>query len=267
MLKRSVGPILISIFFLSALGMAIPAHGAEVFSRVQGKVLLEKRTTIVPLVDGVEATAICRPVAPCSHPSTYWSFVVLDGMTKYELVHPFASGQANRPEFVEINGVAIRPGSEVEVEGTVEVLSPTYGVISEVTNIRLVRGFQMNLPQDMGTSAFWKLDQSGWECHGPDAAVSARIWYGKNSPNEDEAFHFSISMNQAFADIGRVQIKRTQGSVIYSAQALAAEAVLMIQHDTQRIRDFPSILMLSRGFPFTGNLQMACSPSWVPSGF
>lgn len=257
---------------------------AEMFGAIQGKVQFQKRSTVVPMSGGEFTTESLCTSEKCPKSNPYWAVVIVQGDTVYELNQAFAFGKSRAPEYVQIENVLIRPGVEVYMEGTVETISPTYGIIGDVKVVTLVDGEKVLMRRNPGgTEYVWNLDAAGWSCqsYDTDGSVSARIWYGRRTNQEPEAFHIRVTAKsfensvvvEHVIDLGNVQVRDVAGKLSFESKAPQADASLAIHKNPSQLRNFPATLRVSNVaksnediFPFEGDVSMFCNPSMFPEG-
>ena len=105
--------------------------------KVKGKVSFERRATIVPLGDvqgGQESQMMCEN-AICAKSEPYWVLVILQDKVKYELQEMFNLGSESPPESVLVSGAIIRPGTQITLEGRIQLIAPGYATIRDIRRI------------------------------------------------------------------------------------------------------------------------------------
>lgn len=134
MLQWNVGMFSV---FLALQCVSVPAQarqpGQGEWDVVTGEVVFEARSTIVPMV-------VCKPGEECPKSVPYWVVVLTRDGVKHEIAQPFAKGQKQIPESVEVSGVVVRPGTRLLVEGLIRAISPRYAIIAEISRVDVLAG-------------------------------------------------------------------------------------------------------------------------------
>ncbi|MBC7692075.1 MAG: hypothetical protein H7222_09915 [Methylotenera sp.] len=112
-----------------ALPEANPEVPLTTRATVSGKVTFERRWTIVPMI-------MCQPQSlPCVKSHPYWVLTVTQDGVKYQLDTVYALGNENAPEAMNVNGALIRQGSQVSLEGRIQLISQGFAVISDLNRV------------------------------------------------------------------------------------------------------------------------------------
>lgn len=125
-------------FMLTATGPDAAASDTArhpwINAQFSGQVDFERRSTVVPM-DGVGAMYVCGGDSglPCETSKPYWVVVIHDRYVDYEIAKIYNMGEKSAPEDVEIAGVVVRPGTQIEVEAVVEPIFSDYVIVREVT--------------------------------------------------------------------------------------------------------------------------------------
>ncbi len=280
MTKRTETCFLILCLTVATLFSAVRASAAEetigvaALMTVRGTVRFEKRSTVVPMINDLLADALSATLpfcdgGNCPRSNPYWAVTVNDGKRLYELHQPFAIGSLRAPSFVEINGVILRPGAEITVEGSIESLSETYGIISDVKSISVLSS--PGLPGLEMVGSIYGAESSGWNCQStedPNNGVDAWIWYGRETRRSRESFHLRVvikrlinigRIQQGVTDISNVQMSQVAGNIVYQGSVDDTAATLAIQRNSPQIRNYPSRLAISSMQGALG-ARMLCSP-------
>ncbi|OFZ55730.1 MAG: hypothetical protein A2428_00085 [Bdellovibrionales bacterium RIFOXYC1_FULL_54_43] len=210
---------------------------------ITGQVTFEKRATVVPM-------AICEK-EPCAQSQTYWSVLVNSGGTIYELSQAFEVGRSIAPRSVAVAGVMVHPGVHVAIEGTVDVITPNYAIISEVNDARIISssGSSQDAPQALISPVSY-----GWKCESDepfDSKVYVEVYY-TGEVNDEERYELKILANHSGEDIfypvaefEHATVKSQRGLVTYHASSSTASAVLVIDGSSDSATDLPAHLTLS----------------------
>lgn len=270
---------------VAVLFSAAGTHAADdtfeiaAMTTVRGTVRFEKRSTVVPYIENMmtEVVNSAMPVCTddyCPRSNPYWAVIVDDGQHEYELHQPFAIGESRAPNFLEINGVKVRPGFQVAVEGSIETISPSYGIISDVTKISVlsakVMPGQARLEADYGTALAY-----GWSCmslEDPFNGVNAYVWYGRKSRSENFGFHLRViakriydlaHLHQGVTDISYLQMKQVSNNIVYQGAVDDTAATLAIQRVSPQVYNYPSNLRIS-SIQGSMGVRMFCNPMPMP---
>jgi hypothetical protein len=270
---------------IAAAISVVPAYASEptveasAMATVRGKVSFQRRNTVVPFSEGfigetlnLAAESFCNGFG-CPQSSPYWAVIVDDGTRRYEFHEAFALGASRAPQFVEIRGVAVHPGAEIAVVGSVEPVSPTYGIISEVRNVSLISNrYEAYAPM---LDSVYGVEDTAWNCassEDQDHSVTAYVWYGRRSIQENETFHLRVIAKrtndpvhlQGVTDISNVQLKQYSGNIVYEGAIDDTSASLAIRRNSPQIHTYPSSLTISSAQGSLG-VRMYCSPIVYPS--
>jgi hypothetical protein len=247
---------------------------ASTVTTVRGKVLFEKRNTVVPYGGDLfhaisELLPFCDSMNNCPRSSPYWAMLVDDGQRQYELHQPFAMGSSRAPESVQIGGVVLHQGNQVSVEGSIETISDSYGIISEVKSISILSNATLGTQNYL--QSIYGAEGTGWTCvssDNPSYGVDAYIWYGRQNRTENENFHLRViakrlndlaHLQQGVTEIGNVRMRQVAGNIVYEGEIDDTAATLAIRRDSPQIRNYPSSLSVST---LQGSLgvRMLCNP-------
>lgn len=263
-----------SLFLTTVTYASANTIEASSLTTVRGTVRFEKRNTVVPMANGLIADALDMTASfcdgdNCPRSNPYWAVIVDDGHRQYEMHQPFALGAKRAPMFVQIGGVILRPGTEISLEGSIESISESYGIIADVKSISVISS--PALPgQDM-VGSIYGMEGPGWNCLGsenPGAGVNALVWYGRQSIMSNESFHIRVVVNkmidtnrvqQGVTEINNVQLMQLAGSLVYQGAVDDTAATLAIQRNSPLIRNYPSTLSVSSSQGGMG-VRMLCSP-------
>jgi hypothetical protein len=265
---------LASLFSASGTYASVNSIESSSLTTVRGTVRFEKRNTIVPMGDNLIAEALDMSVSfcdgdGCPRPSAYWAVIVDDGRRQYEMHQAFAVGAKRAPMFIQINGVMLRPGSEIALEGSIESISESYGIISDVKSISVISN--PKLPGQGMTDSIYGMEGPGWNCASNDYSsqgVNALVWYGRQSVMSNESFHIRVvvqkmidtnRVHQGVTDINNVQLMQVGGSLVYQGAVDDTAATLAIQRNSPMVRNYPSTLSVSSARGGMG-VRMLCSP-------
>ncbi|HLE00435.1 MAG TPA: hypothetical protein VJB59_09250 [Bdellovibrionota bacterium] len=213
---------------------------------ITGQVTFEKRATVVPM-------AICEK-EPCAQSQTYWSVLVNSGGTIYELSQAFEVGRSVAPRSVAVAGVMIHPGVHVAIEGTVDVISPNYAIISEVNDARIISSSGSSESSEDAPQALISPVSYGWKCESDepfDSKVYVEVYY-TGEVNAEERYELKVLANHSGEDIfypvaefEHATVKSQRGLVTYHASSSTASAVLVIDGSSDGATDLPAHLTLS----------------------
>jgi hypothetical protein len=288
MTNRNGSDVGIMPSFLGTLCLAVAmifsaseAHAADnnfeiaAMTTIRGTVHFEKRNTVVPLNDNPTHEVVNTALPGCydglcPRSSSYWAVLVDDGQHLYELHQPFAIGAARSPSFIEISGVKIRPGFEVAIEGSVDEISPNYGIIADVKSISVLSS--KVLPgQGRLESQYQTTLSYGWNCVGlkdPFNGLNAYVWYGQRKPSEGFGFHLRVTakqiddqvpLRQGVTVIYDLQMRHLSNGIVYRGAASDMAAILAIQGAAAQVGTYPSNLKISNT-QGSLNVPMFCSP-------
>lgn len=222
---------------------------------VQGKVSFERRATVVPLT-------VCDNGRPCYESKPYWSMLIASETGKFELDQAFALGSHNEPDAVEMAGVTIRPGFQVEVEGRVERITRDYAIVSEVKNINVLEKGPSEVVSEVSTFIaapdVLSPANSGWDCRSSELEygrlrVHVRYEAGLHADESAEGFTIRVLEKsqdglrfREVASIKSIEMRKTANGLRYVGGNPRASADLTIQHSSESIFDSPAWLTLTR---------------------
>ncbi len=156
------------IALMSVVGMAgvAQADGYEVgdAASVQGLVHFEKRYTFVPY-------GYCQGLAKCPQSQPYWSAVIATPTAKFEIDQVFYEGQTRAPDSVQLNGRAVKTGTILKVDATVEYASSDYYIIGSVRDVNVV----MEYVDNIDIYSF-----PNWSCRGQldrTTEIQVAVWF------------------------------------------------------------------------------------------
>jgi hypothetical protein len=242
----------------AALAQVDPlAPGPGDYTTVTGTAAFERHQTWVPLAhcddEGEENCVRAKP---------YWSLVLHSTGIRYELAQMFAEGSAEAPESIELASTVIRPGSQLAITARVQLISRSYGVLTDVKAVNIVMDTRVRPP-------FY-----GWSCHSLELPrpiyvdvflnmgehrYSMRVLSAGDTP--DQPLRTIASFHRVSLDI--------QGGVIrFSGATRRFVAELSIDKRDGRVRDLDSLLRVNRtilsgraGLPLETLVRLACNPT------
>lgn len=114
------------LFSLMVMGLRAAYAGGQVGELIfrQGVVVFEKHFTLVPF----EICDVAR-YCPKSHP--YWVVSVLADGERYQIDQRFHEGESDAPEWVEFDGLQIRPNKMLSFEGRVEYVGSDFYLLDQ----------------------------------------------------------------------------------------------------------------------------------------
>lgn len=248
--RGSVSIMLKSAFVFLVAVLAISALGAEAYRTdndvievkeiITGRISFEKRTTIVPL-------ALCVD-RDCRKPEIYWSVVISNSETRFEVDRTFGLGQKQVPETLEIAGTTLRPGDLVELEGDVKPVSRDFALVSDVKRITIVEESHPEME-------ILPLDYS-WMCQSPEEA-SPQFYVNVRFQREERyesRYLMSIAVAKVaddvsyfpLAEIENVQSELHEDRLTYFGTNGEISARLSIDKGEDRFLDAPSTLIFNR---------------------
>lgn len=246
-----------AVFFSLVFGLiTIHASASAVveemdYSRVQGKVSFEKRSTIVPLNDPM---SICSDNQPCVKPRPYWTVVVSSRKSRFELDQTFALGSERAPEAIEVSGLVIRQGSQVAVEGRVQHVTPNYAIVSDVRSVELVLDSRLrpavaSIRPSIDSTA--PVDSS-WMCRseiGLEAEFQTHVWF--ESVRGVEQFKMAIlsRSDEGLKELARINdlgFSSERNNLIYKGATGGISAELAIHQFEEAFFDLPGVLKLTK---------------------
>ncbi len=138
---------------------------------VTGRVSFERRLTVVPL-----SRAFCLSPLKCGEQGIYWVMTIEDSDRKYVLEQPFAIGQDDQPEFVELSGVLLRQGTRVNILGHAVLSSDMTAILKQIDRLTLV----MDLARGAGLASQGirkelGADKGGFFCK--NDRIAAKLFY------------------------------------------------------------------------------------------
>ncbi|OFZ19727.1 MAG: hypothetical protein A2X94_16875 [Bdellovibrionales bacterium GWB1_55_8] len=213
---------------------------------VLGKANFERRSTVVPM-------AVCE-AEPCAKPTIYWSLVLIDGGVRYEVNQIFALGSRTQPSSIEIAGVRVNLGAQVEIEGRVQALGSDYALVSDVNKATI-------LPDDVESNETPQVQQLflpmayGWTCLSQEERVPLQV-HILYSGNQAGADRFEIHVGQirstsikpvatALDAIQNVDEER----IIFRGKGDSGVLQVLIDRTQERFNDLPAFLTMSKGDP------------------
>lgn len=225
-------------FVWLVLALVSEVRAAENYSQISASVSFERRSTVVPL-------CVASGELRCPKPERYWSIVFVGEKVRYELDQIFAMGSRTAPEFLELEGVLLRPGTRVILEGLVEPVSEDYAFLSKIRDLNLVMDQRANshvvYPQ--------------WECSGvvdDQTHVAAQVWYS-GTGRAAKAYKLQVSaenqqgrrMDLAF--LQDVTVSSDQDWLTYrGATSLVSADLAIHQAGAAGTQKLPGILKLAR---------------------
>jgi hypothetical protein len=268
---------LAATMIFSAAGALAADNNYEIaaMTTIRGTVHFEKRNTVVPFSDN-ETSEVVNSALPgcedglCPRSNPYWAVLVDDGQHLYELHQPFAIGEVRSPKFIEVNGVKIRPGFEVAIEGSVDEISPNYGIIADVKSISVLSSKVLPAQGRLETQYQTSLSY-GWNCVGfkdPFNGLNAYVWYGQKKPTDSFGFHLRMTakqiddhapLRQGVTVIYDLEMKHFAKGIVYQGAASDMAAILAIQGASAQVGTYPSSLKISNT-QGSLNVRMFCSP-------
>lgn len=255
---RKVGmiSISISIFMIGALNIfgSAFAHseGSPREMRVTGEVSFERRATIVPF-------RLCES-EPCARSTVYWSVIVHSQGVDYELDQTFNSGEENPPEAIELQGVVLRPGTRVAMDGKVELVARGYAILMDLKKVDIVMDYVL---------------LGGWNCSTPDLVGTTKLWvdvWFQNEIQSGPTHQMRISGEQnrvrsVWARLGASQLKDDEKFLAYKGVSLSLSAELEIHKRSKKAGKFQAKLVLqdltsdeANQAPLTSVYRLECSP-------
>jgi hypothetical protein len=274
----------VAVLFSTAAGASVSDDTFEIaaMTTVRGTVHFEKRNTVVPYFNGMSADVVNSAMPVCSEDfcprsNPYWAVIVQDGQRLYELHQPFAIGATRAPNFVEVSGVKLRPGFEIALEGSIESISESYGIISDVKSISVLSSRSMPGQGSLAATYGYGVQMAyGWSCaslEDPYNGLNAYVWYGRKSHADGLGFHLRViakkisdlaNLHQGVTEISYLQMKQTSSNLIYQGSASDLAAILAIQKTVSpQISNYPSSLRISNMQGSMG-LRMYCNPIMMP---
>jgi hypothetical protein len=272
----------VAVLFSTAAGASVSDDTFEIaaMTTVRGTVHFEKRNTVVPYSDSIAGNEFSSVLPVCNEnfcprSNPYWAVVIADGQRQYEFHQPFAIGASRAPNFVEVSGVKLRPGFEIALEGSIDSISDSYGIISDVKRISVLSSRPMpgleRLEAGYGVQMAY-----GWSCaslEDPSNGLNAYVWYGRRSHTDGLGFHLRViakriadlaNLHQGVTEISYLQMKQTTANLIYQGAARDLAATLAIQKTVSpQINNYPSSLRISNLQGSMG-VRMFCNPFMMP---
>ncbi len=235
-----------SFMFLFAI-LVQSSFAADDLSVVTGQVRFERRFTRVGeiLCDG----------APCQRSESYWSIVIMSGQSRYLLRDNFNFGSLLAPESVELEGVTLRLGSIIKVEGRVEAAAPNLYELRDIRTVSLVRDL-------------------GWFCKNSKEAnpkLIARIWY-ESVDGASGSYKINVQSvkDRAFSPVAFVSHAYFTGQSnewTYGGQSGSKVIRLGIKQPTSDSASIPASLMISGRFSeATEAFDMRCFRTTLSPG-
>jgi hypothetical protein len=118
----------------SSFSEAAAESDITTIATVKGTAAIERRSTVVPLLACEEE----MDSVPCLKSHPYWVLTLVQDGVKYQLDTIYAMGKEERPDYVDVSGAIIRPGSEILLEGQIQLISPGFALIRDLKRIDLV---------------------------------------------------------------------------------------------------------------------------------
>jgi len=249
------------VFCIAVLGITALAseayqnEGADIqlTQIISGKTVFEKRTTVVPM-------ALCTR-EPCRKPEIYWSLVVYNQETHYEVNQIFGIGSRTPPAKVALAGAEIHEGTLVEIEGRVNPISREYAIVSEISRAEVIDGSE---PMDPAASNILS-DAYSWMCQSP-SGESPRIYANvrylrdqKQTRPDEKNYYMAISMCKnpdglsflPIAELENVKSSHDDLQITYTGgdqgdgQGHGMMVELTIEKNPDRMFDLPAKLTLT----------------------
>jgi len=243
------------VFCIAVLGItalaseAYRSDGADIQINqiITGKTVFEKRTTVVPMT-------LC-PGEPCRKPEIYWSLVIYNEETRYEVNQIYGIGSRIPPTKVEVAGSEIREGEIVEIEGRVNPISRAYAIVTEISRAAILEN-----PEEMEMTSNLMSDAYSWMCQSPTGDThriyaSVRYMHERDSSSGTEPrYYMAISMARGsdelsylpIAEIENVKSSFDETRIVFTGGDDHRKVELTIDKSSDRMFELPSKLTLSK---------------------
>jgi hypothetical protein len=226
MKRTSVFLAMVSVF-VSAVAWANSIESIPV--TVTGQVKFERRYTMV-------AGPHCGE-GPCARSQSYWSVVVQSGDANYLIAPRLNEGEAQVPQYVEVAGVPLKPGSIIKVVGNAVSSSARLFRLTDIKTVTLL----MDL---------------GWACHTSkqnDPNIYVRLWYSAQDAAENGTFKIRVQQftenaiyQLAYIDHARFAAQNTGFAFVGTSPSVNVELSPEPGQQTVPQKKFPATLRISQ---------------------
>jgi hypothetical protein len=222
----------IAVFLISASAAASNADWIE------GIVTIEKRATIVASDPGC---------TECQKSKPFWALVVRQPKKTFELNEMFFLGNEDAPPAVELAGISIQPGAEIQLRAEVAADYGQYAFVGKVEQVRVVR--EVTIPET-----------PVWTCrsrNGSDVDLIVEI-YDKARDSRARQFEmrvFTLSA-EGLRQIDRFRDVRTAISLergFFAGQNRLSQVELSMDFVMAFLSSIPGEIRYTRSFGGPGN--------------
>jgi hypothetical protein len=257
---------LLNMNFVSSVLASSPAE----MGKITGEVAFVEHRSFVSMV-------LCDLTREaCVKPESYWSIVIKNDQTRYELNQAFEKGRTSRPESIEVGGVILHPGSRVSADVIYEPMDEAYSLITELKTIALLptdllegRLMENMENRDDSTPTF------GWLCSSASGENDTQIRLDVLHTREDNSNRLRVFAKapesrefEAVAKIDHVAGEIRGDQVIYRGAQGADRLEVVIQTQPARLTPniaVPAVLNFTKRYssetaviPLDTTVQLKC---------